>query len=97
MDWKGLVHGFCPKIELFLFGVFQRNHIRKDRFWYCGKKRMILSRKNWSFKKGKKWTFFKGVTPWRFVQKSNFSLSAFFTEILSENMIFDIMERKEWF
>ena len=29
---KGLVHGFCPKIELFLFGVFHRNHIRKDRF-----------------------------------------------------------------
>ena len=29
---KGLAHGFCPKIELFLIGVFQRNHMRKDGF-----------------------------------------------------------------
>ena len=32
-----------------------------------------------------------------FFQKSNFFLSAFFTEILSENNVFDIVERKEWF
>ena len=32
-----------------------------------------------------------------FVQKSNFFLAAFFTEILSENNVFDIEERKEWF
>ena len=29
---KGLVHGFCPKIEIFLIGVFHRSNIRKDRF-----------------------------------------------------------------
>ena len=29
---NGLVHGICPKTELFLIGVFHRNHIRKDRF-----------------------------------------------------------------
>ena len=29
---KGLVHGFAPKIELFLMGVFHRNHITKHRF-----------------------------------------------------------------
>ena len=39
-----LVHGFCPKIELFLIGVFFS--------CYCGKKRMILRGKNSSFKKG---------------------------------------------
>ena len=37
---------FFPKIELFLMGVFHRNHIRKHRFGYCGKKRMILRGKN---------------------------------------------------
>ena len=59
---KGLVHGLCPKIELFHSGVFHRNHIRKDRFLYCGKNRMILSRKNWSFKKGSKnGHFLKGL------------------------------------
>ena len=33
---KGLVHGFCPKIELSLIAVFHRNYVRKDRvaiFW----------------------------------------------------------------
>ena len=43
---KGLVNRFCPKIELFLTGVFHRNHIRKDCLRYCGKKRMILRGKN---------------------------------------------------
>ena len=32
---KGLVHGFCPKIELSLIVVFYRNYVRKDRFWIC--------------------------------------------------------------
>ena len=32
-----------------------------------------------------------------FAQKSNFFLSAFFTEIISEKIVFDIVERKEWF
>ena len=56
---KGVVHGFCPKIELFLIGVFHRNHIRKDGFWYCGKKRMILSGQNWTFKKSQKIDIFQ--------------------------------------
>ena len=79
---KGLVRGFGPKIKVFPLGVFYRNRIRKGRFLYCGKKRMMLSRKIWSFKKG---------------QKKDIFLSAFFTEILSENNVFDILEKKEWF
>ena len=55
---KGLVHGLGSKIELFLICFFHRNSIRKHRFWYCGKKRMILSGKNWSFKKGQKMDIF---------------------------------------
>ena len=30
---KGLVHGFCPKIEFSLIAVFDGNYVRKDRFW----------------------------------------------------------------
>ena len=30
---KGLVHGFCPKIEISGMGVFYRNYVRKNRFW----------------------------------------------------------------
>ena len=70
---KGLVHGFCPKIEVFLIGVFHRNSIRKQHFWYCGKKRMFLSGKNWSFKKGQKIDIFH----W-FCLKIEFSLIAVF-------------------
>ena len=29
---KGLVHGFCPKIEISRMGVFYRNYVRKNRF-----------------------------------------------------------------
>ena len=32
-----------------------------------------------------------------FVQKSKFFLLAFFTEILWESNVFDVVERKEWF
>ena len=37
---------FFKKIERFLIGVFDRNYIRKQRFSYCGKKRMILRERN---------------------------------------------------
>ena len=30
---KGLVDGFCPKIEISLIAVFHRNYVGKDRFW----------------------------------------------------------------
>ena len=46
---KGLVHGFCSKIELSLIAVFHKHHIRKHRLWYCKKKRMILSGKQIKF------------------------------------------------
>ena len=46
--------------------------------------------------RAKKWTFIKGVSPW-ILSKWNFFLSAFFTEILSENIFFDIVERKDYF
>ena len=56
---RGYSMAFCPKIELFRIGVFHRNSIRKHHFWYYGKKRMILSAKNWSFKKAQKIDIFQ--------------------------------------
>ena len=29
---RGLVHGFCPKIEISRLGVFYRNYVRKNGF-----------------------------------------------------------------
>ena len=86
---KGLVHRFCRKIKLSLIGVFYRNHIRKDRFWYCEKKRMILSGKNWSFlKRAIKWAFSKGVTPWILSKNRIFYYCCFSQKIISEKIVF---------
>ena len=30
--YKGLVHGLCPEIKLFLMSFFYGNYIKKDRF-----------------------------------------------------------------
>ena len=58
---KGLVHGFCPKIAFF----FHKNYVRKDRFRYFGKKKQLfLDQKIEVLTRAKKWTFFKGVSPW---------------------------------
>ena len=77
---EGLVHVLCKNLEFFLIGVFCRNHIRKDRFWYCGKKRMILSRKNWSFKKGRKIYIFQRGLVHEFRGKIELFLTAVFLQ-----------------
>ena len=33
---KWLVHGFCPKMEIFVIVVFHRDYVRKDRFLILG-------------------------------------------------------------
>ena len=53
----------------------------------------ILSEKIDVLKRVKNGHFLKGFMD--FVQKSKFFLSVFFTEFLSENNVFDIVERKE--
>ena len=30
---KGLVHGFCPNIELFVITIFHSNYVGKNHFW----------------------------------------------------------------
>ena len=49
---KRLVHGFCPKIELFLIGLFHRNHIRKKSFFILRKEKNDFKRKKLKFLKG---------------------------------------------
>ena len=46
---------------------------------------MILSGKNWSFKKGQKMDVFQRTFSMDFVQKSKFLVWVFFTEIVREN------------
>ena len=47
------------------------------------------------YKGSKNGHFLKGLKHGVLSKKSNFFLSAFFTEILSESIVFDIVERKE--
>ena len=56
---------------------------------------MILSRKNSSFKKGRKWTFFKGASLFIFSKNQSFSYRRFSQKFYKENNVFDIVERKE--
>ena len=56
---KGLVHGFCPEIKYSIIAVFYWNYVRKDRFSIFMNEIMILSGKNWSFKKGHKMDIFQ--------------------------------------
>ena len=93
LNW--LVHGFCPKIELFLIGVFHKNHIRKHRFLYCRKKKTILSRKNWSFIKTKCGHFPKGLLH-GFCKKIELSrIGFFYRNYVTKKSFFDILDRKK--
>ena len=46
---NGLVHGFCPKIELFLNGVFHKNSYQKRSFLILWKKKNDFKRKKLKF------------------------------------------------
>ena len=60
---KGLVHGFCPKIELSLIPVFHENYVRKKSFVnILNKRQSFLDQKIEVLTNAKKWTFFKGVS-----------------------------------
>ena len=91
---KGLVHVLCKNLEFFLIGVFCRNYIRKDRFWYCGKKWLILSGKIEVIKRAEKYTFSKGVSPWISSKNRTFSFRCFFTELMSEEIVFGYFGKK---
>ena len=70
---KGLVHGFCHKIDLFIicFLLSQKRH--KERFFdILDRKVYFLDLKTEVLKKWKKSTFCKGVSPWYFSKNRPF-------------------------
>ena len=88
-----LVHGFSPKIEFFLIGVFHRNQLRKDRFWYCGKKVMILRRILEVLKKAQKMDIFE--SPCILSKNRNFSYGWFLQKLCEKKSFFVILDRKQ--
>ena len=56
---------------------------------------MIVSeKKNKVLKRAKKWTFSKGVSPWILSKNRIFSYRSFFTEIMSEKIVFGYFKQK---
>ena len=58
---------------------------------------MILSGKNWSFKKSQKLTLSKGVNPWILYKNRNFSYGCFSQKLCQKRSFFDILDRKQSF
>ena len=56
---KGLVHRFCPKIKLFLIGVFYKSISGNIVFDIVERKEWFKVEKNGSFKKGHKMDIFQ--------------------------------------
>ena len=61
---KGLVHGFCQKIDLFLIFFFLTKKSQKETFFHIlDRKEFFLDLKSEVLKNSKKLTFCKGVGP----------------------------------
>ena len=73
-SFKGLTHGFGPKMVIFLTWFFLGN-IGQENFFYDiqERKNAFLGYKNKKLKKSKNWHFSKGVNPWFWSKNGHFS------------------------
>ena len=68
--FKGLLHGFCQKLELFTMCIFCANEATKDCFFnIVDRKECLLDKKSDVSKKVRKIEIFQRVSPW-FLSKS---------------------------
>ena len=93
---KELTHGFGPKIET--FPNFFLVNIGQENVFYdiVERKNSSLGYKTKNLKKSKNWDFSKGVNPW-FWSKMAIFPTVFLGNICQENVIYDIVERKNAF
>ena len=86
------------KKSKFLVWVFFTEIVRENGFqWSWIENKHCKNKKIDVLTGTKKWTFFKGVSPWILSKNETFSYQRSFTEIISEHIVFDIVQRKEWF
>ena len=83
-----------PFFQLFFLGNVGLKIILYD---ILERKKAFLGYKNKKFKKSKNWEFSKGVNPFFLVQKWPFFQLFFFGNIGQENILYDILERKNAF
>ena len=79
---------FVQKSNFFLFAFFTEILSENNVFDIVEKKRMILSGKNSSFKKGHKKDIFERGWSMTLSKTHNFYYRCFFTEIMSQKIVF---------
>ena len=95
---KGLVHGFCQKINLFLICFFWAKKSRKKHFFYIlDRKECFLDYKREVLKNFHKSTFWKRVSPWFFLKNGRFPNLFFWAKKARKKHFFYILGSKECF
>ena len=99
MDFfKGVSPWIMSKNRTFSYLPFSHKPYKKRSFLILSKKKNDLKQKKIEvLKRIKKMDIFERGQSMDFVEKRNFFLSVFFTEIISENIFFDIVKRKDYF
>ena len=86
------------KWPFFLLFFFWGNIGHENVFYdILERKNDFLGYKNKQFKKSKNWHFSKGVNPWFWSKNDHFSYFFFLGNIGQENVLYDILERKNDF
>ena len=80
-----------PFFNLFFWGNIGQENIFYD---ILQRKKAFLGYKNKKFKKSKNWHFSKGVNPWFWSKNGHFSNFLILGNIDQENVLYDILERK---
>ena len=92
---KRLVRDFVRKSKFLLSLFFTEIVPERIVFRYLWKKRMILSGKNWSFKKGQKMDISKGVSPWILSKNWIFSYCCFSQKLSQKRSFLEILNRTQ--
>ena len=80
-----------PFFQLLFLGKIGQENIFYDT---VERKNAFLCYKNNKFKKSKNWHFSKGVNPWLWSKKGNFSKLFFLGNIGQENVFYNIIQQK---
>ena len=83
-----------PFFQLFFLGNIGQENILND---ILERKNAFLGYKNKKFKRSNNWQFSKGVNPWFWSKNGHFSNFFFLGNIDKENILNDILERKNAF
>ena len=95
---RGLVNGFCPKIDLSVIAVFLKKLCQKRSFLdILTRKQSFADYKIEVLTRAKKWTFFEGVSPWILSKNRTFSYLPFSQKSYQERSFLILSKQKNDF